>query len=236
MRHEALALFEQGIKSRYELDVVIGIDEAGRGSLAGPVFAGACAITDPQNTTFVNDSKLLSQHQREQAFDMLPAHALFAAGSASAAEIDANGILIATYRAMERALSAVLPAVRERWGVGARIGVIVDGSLLPPFLETREGLIAMAIIDADASVLSVAGASIAAKVVRDGVMREMARHIHGYGFEGNVGYGTREHIEALRTRGPSAEHRRTFVVKQLQPQAEELPLEHTREQGARKRR
>jgi hypothetical protein len=60
MRHEALALFEQGIKSRYELDVVIGIDEAGRGSLAGPVYAGACAITDPQNTSFINDSKLLS--------------------------------------------------------------------------------------------------------------------------------------------------------------------------------
>jgi ribonuclease HII len=236
MRHEALALFEQGIKLRYELDVVIGIDEAGRGSLAGPVFAGACAITDPQNTTFINDSKLLSPRQREQAFEALPAHAVFATGSASAAEIDALGILGATFQAMERALTGVLPAVRERWGMGARIGVVVDGSLLPPFLEAQDRLTSMAIIDADASVLSVAGASIAAKVVRDGVMRQMARRIHGYGFEGNVGYGTREHIEALRARGPSPEHRRTFVVKQLQPQAEELPLEHTRKPGARKRR
>jgi len=236
MRHEALALFEQGIKLRYELDVVIGIDEAGRGALAGPVFAGACAITDPRDTTFINDSKLLSPHQREQAFEVLPAHAVFATGSVSAAEIDAQGILGATFRAMERALTGVLPAVREQWGTGARIGVVVDGSLLPPFLEAQDRLTSMAIIDADASVLCVAGASIAAKVVRDGVMRQMARHIHGYGFEGNVGYGTREHIEALRTRGPSSEHRRTFVVKQLQPQAEELPLERTRQPGARKRR
>jgi ribonuclease HII len=235
MRHEALALFEQGIKSRYELDAVIGIDEAGRGSLAGPVCAGACVITDPRNTMFINDSKLLSLRQRQQAFELLPAHALFATGSASAAEIDVSGILNATYRAMERALNLVLPAVRERWGTGARIGVVVDGPLLPPFLAVEEHLIAMAIIDADACVLSVAGASIAAKVIRDGVMREMARHIHGYGFERNVGYGTREHIEALRAKGPSPEHRRTFVVKQLQP-AEVLPLERTSKPGARKRR
>ncbi len=235
MRHEALALFEQGIKSRYELDVVVGIDEAGRGSLAGPVFAGACAITDPRGTTFINDSKLLSQHQREQAFEILPAHAVFSTGSASAAEIDAIGILSATFCAMERALYDLLPTVRERWGTGARIGVVVDGSLLPPFLEAQGHLISMAIIDADASVLSVAGASIVAKVTRDGVMREMARHIRGYGFEGNVGYGTREHIEALRTKGPSREHRRTFVVKQL-VQTEELPLGRTTQPGARKRR
>ncbi len=235
MRHEALALFEQGIRSRYELDTVIGIDEAGRGALAGPVYAGACAVFDPQNTSFINDSKLLSPRQRQQAFELLPAHALFATGSASAAEIDADGILSATYKAMERALDLVLPLVRERWGAGARIGVVVDGSLLPPFLVARKHLISMAIIDADASVLSVAGASIAAKVVRDGIMREMARHIHGYGFEGNVGYGTRQHIEALRARGPSPEHRRTFVVKQLQP-AEELPLERTSKSGPRKHR
>ena len=101
MRHEALALFEEGIKSRYELDVVIGIDEAGRGALAGPVYAGACAITDPRGTMFINDSKLLSQHQREQAFELLPAHALFATGNSTAAEIDVDGILQATYRAME---------------------------------------------------------------------------------------------------------------------------------------
>lgn len=235
MRHEALALFEQGIKLRYELDVVIGIDEAGRGSLAGPVYAGACAITDSRGTMFINDSKLLSQRQREQAFELLHAHALFATGSASAGEVDANGILGATYRAMERALTSVLPMVKEHWGTGARIGVVVDGSLLPPFLEADEHMVSMAIIDADASVLSVAGASIVAKVVRDGVMRAMARHIRGYGFEGNVGYGTREHIEALRFKGPSSEHRRTFVVKQLQP-VEELPLERTRKPGARKRR
>lgn len=235
MRHEALALFEQGIKSRYDLDVIVGIDEAGRGSLAGPVYAGACAITDPCGTGFINDSKLLSQRQREQAFEMLPAHALFATGSSTAAEIDAEGILHATYEAMEKALLLLLPAVREHWGTGSRIGIVVDGPLLPPFLECEEHLISMAIIDADATVLSVAGASIAAKVLRDAAMRVMARHVHGYGFEGNVGYGTREHIEALRVKGPSGEHRRTFVVKQL-VETEELPLGQTAQPGTGKRR
>lgn len=235
MRHEALALFEQGIKSRYELDVIIGIDEAGRGALVGPVYAGACAVMDPRNTMFINDSKLLSQRQREQAFELLPAHALFATGSSTAAEIDANGILHATYRAMEKALLLLLPMVREHWGTGSRIGIVVDGPLLPPFLEQENQLMSMAIIDADASVLSVAAASVAAKVSRDSVMRVMARHIHGYGFEGNVGYGTREHIEALRTRGPSAEHRRTFVVKQL-VETEEVSLGKAAQPGAGKRR
>jgi len=202
VRHEALALFEQGLKSRYDLDVIVGIDEAGRGALAGPVYAGACAITDGSGTMFINDSKLLSQRQREQAFELLPAHALFATGSSTAAEIDAQGILHATYKAMEKALLLLLPEVRERWGTGARIGVVIDGPLLPPFLEPEEKLVAMAIIDADATVLSVAGASIAAKVSRDAAMRAMARHVHGYGFEGNVGYGTHEHIEALRVKGP----------------------------------
>lgn len=235
MRHEALALFEQGIKSRYELDVIIGIDEAGRGALAGPVYAGACAITDPRGTTFINDSKLLSQNQREHAFELLPAHAFFATGSSTAAEIDAEGILHATYEAMEKALLLLLPSVRERWGTGSRIGVVVDGPLLPPFLERDEHMISMAIIDADATVLSVAGASIAAKVSRDAAMRALARRVHGYGFEGNVGYGTREHIEALRTGGPSAEHRRTFVVKQL-VETEELPLGRTTQPNTRKHR
>jgi len=235
MRHEALALFEQGIKSRYELDVIIGIDEAGRGALAGPVYVGACAITDPRGTAFINDSKLLSQRQRERAFELLPAHAVFATGSCTAAEIDADGILPATFRAMEKALLLLLPAVRQRWGIGSRIGVVVDGSLLPPFLQQDKHLISMAIIDADATLLSVAGASIAAKVSRDAAMRVMARHVHGYGFEGNVGYGTRQHIEALRTRGPSGEHRRTFVVKQL-VETEELPLGRTAQPGAGKRR
>jgi ribonuclease HII len=235
VRHEALALFEQGIKSRYELDVIIGIDEAGRGALAGPVYAGACAITDPRGTTFINDSKLLSQNQREQAFELLPAHALFETGSSTAAEIDELGIVQATYRAMEKALMRLLPAVRERWGAGSRIGVVVDGPLLPSFLVRDEHLISMAIIDADATVLSVAGASIAAKVSRDAVMRSLARRVHGYGFEGNVGYGTKQHIDALRVKGPSDEHRRTFVVKRL-AEAEELLFGQTTQPDARKHR
>lgn len=236
MRHEALALYEQGLKSRYDLDVIVGIDEAGRGALAGPVYAGACAITDPRGTGFINDSKLLSQRQREEAFEMLPSHALFATGSSSAAEIDAKGILHATYEAMERAFLLVLPDVREHWGTGARIGVVVDGPLLPPFLEREERhVIPMAIVDADSTVLCVAGASIAAKVSRDAAMRVMARHVHGYGFEGNVGYGTHEHIEALRSKGPSGEHRRTFIVKQLL-ETEELPLGRPAQPGTRRRR
>ncbi len=233
MRHEALALFEQGIKMRYGLDVVIGIDEAGRGALAGPVYAGACAITDPRNTGFINDSKVLSQRQRETAYALLPEHALFATGYATAAEVDACGILPATYAAMERAFHALFPLVQARYETG-RVGVVVDGPLLPPFLRGREDPVCMAVVDADAMVLAVAGASIAAKVERDHAMRQMAHHVHGYGLERNVGYGTHEHIEALRIKGPSPEHRRTFVVKQLEETQEELPLEKSAQSHPRK--
>lgn len=235
MRHEALALFEQGIKTRYGFDVVVGIDEAGRGSLAGPVTAGACAITDPRDTAFINDSKLLSPRQRQQALAALPAHAVFTTASASAAEVDELGIVGATFRAMERALKLEMPCVYARWGPNIRVGVVVDGSLFPPFLAGNNAVTAVAIVDADACVLSVAGASIAAKVVRDGFMRELGRRIRGYGFETNAGYGTRRHIEALRTKGPSSEHRRTFVVKELL-QEEALPFETQCQSESRKRR
>ncbi len=225
MRHEALALFEGGIKRRYELDVLVGIDEAGRGALAGPVYAGACVMTDPHETAFINDSKLLSRRQRETAYGLLPAHALFATGSATAVEVDAHGILQATYAAMERALHALLPSVQARYGTAARLGVVVDGPLLPGFLRDRGELPGLAIIDADATILAVAGASIAAKVERDRLMCALAEKIRGYGFERNVGYGTQEHIDALRRLGPSRIHRHSFVVRRLlDPPPEELPF------------
>lgn len=235
MRHEALALFEQGIKERYGFDIIIGVDEAGRGSLAGPVTAGACAITDPRDTAFINDSKLLSPRQRQQALASLPVHAVFTTASASAAEVDELGIVGATFRAMERALELEMSCVYARWGSDVRVGVVVDGSLFPPFLAGNNTVTALAIVDADACLLSVAGASIAAKVVRDGFMRELGRRIRGYGFETNAGYGTHWHIEALRMKGPSPEHRRTFVVKELS-QEEVLPFETKRQSDSRKRR
>ncbi|HNW83926.1 MAG: ribonuclease HII [Candidatus Cryosericum sp.] len=231
MRHEALALMEQGVRIRYGFDAIIGIDEAGRGALAGPVYAGACAVTDASGTGFINDSKVLSRRQREQAFELLPAHALVATGCASAAQIDACGILQATYEAMEMAFRLLLPQVQERWGSTARIGVVVDGSLLPPFLQTQP-VAALAVVDADALLLSVAAASIAAKVTRDRTMVDLSRRVHGYGFEGNVGYGTQEHIDAIRKRGLSAEHRHSFVIRELVT-TEELPFAPRPQQGTR---
>lgn len=234
MRHEALALMEQGVRVRYGLDTVIGIDEAGRGALAGPVYAGACAVTDTRETAFINDSKVLSRRQREQAFDLLPDHALFATGFTSAAQIDACGILQATYQAMEMAFQDLLPRVREHWGNSARIGVVVDGPLLPPFLEAQK-VTALAVVDADALLLSVAAASIAAKVTRDRTMLELSRRVRGYGFESNVGYGTREHINAIRGRGLSTEHRHSFVIRELAT-IEELPFAARPQQGTRQHR
>lgn len=224
MRHEALALFEQGLKVRYGVDAIIGIDEAGRGALAGPVYAAACIITDPRSTGFINDSKLLSERQRQQAYTLMPSHAVFATGVASVAEIDRENILRATWLAMERAYRQLVPLLADRGWTLARLGVVVDGPSLPPFLCESGVPTALALIDADAVILAVAGASIAAKVERDRCMRDLSRRIHGYGLDHNVGYGTREHIAALRARGPSSEHRRTFVVKALLPPDEELPL------------
>ncbi len=177
---------------------VAGVDEAGRGPLAGPV-AAAAVILDPQSLPRgLNDSKLLTPEAREKLFEAIMARALAVAiGFASAAEIDAVNIRQATFIAMRRALAALAASPAY---------VLIDGNDLPQSLccagET--------IVRGDGAVLSIAAASIVAKVARDRLMRRLCAIHPVYGFSQHVGYATEAHLAAIEAHGPCPYHRLSF--------------------------
>ncbi len=178
---------------------VAGIDEAGRGAWAGPVVAAA-AILNPaqvQNLRRVNDSKQLTPRQRESLFPIVQAACLaWGIGRADAAEIDALGIVPATRLAMRRAVAGLSLSPDA---------LIIDALRLPDVRLPQR-----AFNFADSISLSVAAASILAKVTRDRLMVELAAAFPGYGFERHKGYGTQAHQAALRAQGACAAHRKTF--------------------------
>jgi ribonuclease HII len=176
--------------------IICGIDEAGRGPWAGPVVASA-VILDPSNfPQGLNDSKKLTPEKREALFDPIMNSADVGVGIVSAAEIDEINILQATYLAMRRALQNLKSQPTL---------ALVDGNrapLLPCSVQT--------IVKGDAKSLSIAAASIIAKVTRDRIMVEMDSQYSGYGFAKHKGYGTAAHAAALAKYGPCTEHRRSF--------------------------
>ncbi|WP_371396968.1 ribonuclease HII [Fretibacter rubidus] len=179
------------------LHPVCGIDEAGRGPLAGPVVAAA-VILDPDNIPHgLNDSKALSQSAREHVLNDIRAHALIGIGISEPAEIDQVNILASTMIAMQRAFHA-LPIVPQT--------ALIDGNRYPDLpCETQ------AIVKGDAKCLSIAAASIVAKVTRDNLMALADDRFPGYGFAGHKGYGTKAHREAIATLGPCPIHRFSFA-------------------------
>jgi ribonuclease HII len=181
--------------------IVAGVDEAGRGPLAGPVLAAA-AVIDAGRLEIalrdrIDDSKKLSPARREAVFAELAGCARLALGAASVAEIDRFNILGATMLAMRRAVLSlgILPDL-----------VLIDGNRTPEL-----PCAARAVVGGDARSLSIAAASIAAKVVRDRIMARLAARHPGFGWERNAGYGTAAHREALVRLGPTAHHRRSFA-------------------------
>ncbi|MCB2149868.1 MAG: ribonuclease HII [Rhodobacteraceae bacterium] len=176
---------------------VAGVDEAGRGPLCGPVVAAAVRLDPARIPEGLNDSKALSASRREALFAALCAVADLAWAEASVAEIDEHNILRASHLAMERALAG-LP--------GGADYALIDGNMIPRGLA----LPAEAVVKGDARSLSIAAASIVAKVVRDRIMVDLAQQHPGYGWERNAGYPTRDHLAALRDLGPTPHHRRSF--------------------------
>jgi ribonuclease HII len=176
--------------------VVCGIDEAGRGPWAGPVVAAAVILDPARVPRGIDDSKRLRPAAREELFQALLTCASIGVGAASVNEIDSINILQATMRAMERALAALPRAP------GA---ALVDGNRLP-VLPCR----AAAVVGGDRRSLSIAAASIVAKVTRDRMMRELSRDFPAYGWERNKGYGTSTHAAALARHGVSPHHRLSF--------------------------
>ncbi|MFW5742116.1 MAG: ribonuclease HII [Spirochaetota bacterium] len=177
--------------------LICGVDEAGRGPLAGPVSAAAVILPRGYPVEELRDSKRLTAGRREHLFDAITADALaWGIGWASHVEIDTINILRASHLAMRRAVAAL--TVRPE-------GAIVDGSVLPEL-----GVPAEAIVKADATVPAVMAASILAKVARDRWMEAYARIDPRYGFNAHKGYPTPRHREVLAALGPSAIHRRSF--------------------------
>lgn len=178
---------------------VAGIDEAGRGPLAGPVAAAAVILDPARIPKGLNDSKLLAADVREALYEEIVSRAIgVSVAFASAAEIDTVNIRQATFMAMRRALAglAILPAY-----------VLVDGNDLPPCLICQ----GETLIKGDARSASIAAASIVAKVTRDRLMRRLCGFHPVYGFSRHVGYATRDHLAALAEHGPCAFHRLTFA-------------------------
>ena len=176
---------------------IAGVDEVGRGPLAGPVTAAA-VILDPDNIPpGLNDSKKLSARTRDALFEAIMASARVGIAHCSPAEIDEHNILRASHIAMLRAVALLDPAPDH---------LLIDGNLLPRDCDTS----AEPIIKGDGKSLSIAAASIVAKVTRDRIMVDLAQQHPGYGWERNAGYPSKSHISALQDLGVTPHHRRSF--------------------------
>jgi ribonuclease HII len=182
---------------------ICGVDEAGRGPLAGPVVAAAVILDPARPIDGLADSKVLTAERREALAICIRRDAIaFAVGVAEVAEIDSVNILQATWLAMRRAVIALRPAAEF---------ALVDGNLLPPL-----PIGARAIIGGDALEPAISAASIIAKTYRDALMARLDAVHPGYGFAEHMGYSTPRHLERLRALGPCAVHRRSFApVREL---------------------
>jgi ribonuclease HII len=202
--------FESALHAR-GVHRVAGVDEAGRGPLAGPVAAAAVILPRGFTCPGLDDSKKISASRREVFYQHLTENQgiIWAVATADCAEIDRHNILRATHLAMRRAVEALVPPPDH---------CLIDGLPLRGFPFPHDG-----IVKGDGLSLSIAAASIIAKVTRDRMMREIDREFPEFGFARHQGYGTKEHLEALRIHGPCRHHRRSF-----QPVAQlALPLDGT---------
>ena len=188
------------IEDSLGLQVICGVDEAGRGPLAGPVCAAAVILPKHLRIPGLTDSKKLTDKKRRELFPIIQEQAIaYGIGLASESEIDEINILQATFLAMRRALDqlSVRPEI-----------ALIDGNR-----ETDFGLPVKTVVKGDSLSANIAAASILAKVTRDNLMVELAEKYPEYGFEIHKGYGTKAHYEALRTYGPCPIHRKTFLKK-----------------------
>ena len=186
--------FDNGVK------VICGVDEAGRGPLAGPVCAAAVILPPNAEIPGLNDSKKLSDKKRRELYPVIMEKAVaYGIGFADHDEIDRINILQATFLAMERAI--------------AQLSVKPELALIDGNREKDFGLPVKTVVHGDSLSASIAAASVLAKVTRDDIMLQMAEQYPGYGFEIHKGYGTKAHYEALSQHGPCPIHRMTFLKK-----------------------
>lgn len=195
-RTDALKHYE---RQYAQYNYICGIDEAGRGPLAGPVVAGAVILPKDCDILYINDSKKLSPVRREELYDVIMERAVaVGVGLATPERIDEINILQATYEAMRDAVSRLDPEP----------DILLNDAVTIPGID----ILQVPIIKGDAKSISIGAASIIAKVTRDRIMVEYDAQYPEYGFAGHKGYGSKEHIAAIQKYGPSPIHRRTFIT------------------------
>lgn len=194
-RIEKLRFYEEKYR---EFEYICGIDEVGRGPLAGPVVAGAVILPRDCRILYINDSKQLSEKKREELYDIIMnSAAACAVGYATPERIDEINILQATYEAMREAVSKL----------ALRPDILLNDAVTIPGINIPQ----VPIIKGDAKSITIGAASIIAKVTRDRLMREYDKVFPQFDFAGNKGYGSAAHIEALQKYGPTPIHRRSFI-------------------------
>ena len=198
-RTEAMSVLE---KENSDHQAICGIDEVGRGPFAGPVVAGAVILPKDHPILYLNDSKKLSEKKREELYEVILKEAVATGiGMASPARIDEINILQATYEAMRMAIS----------NLSVQPDLLLNDAVTIPEIEIMQ----IPIIKGDAKSVSIAAASILAKVTRDRLMVEYEKVFPGYDFASNKGYGTKAHIEGLKKFGPTPIHRMSFIHKYI---------------------
>ena len=198
-RTEAMSVFE---KEYSDHQAICGIDEVGRGPFAGPVVAGAVILPKDHPILYLNDSKKLSEKKREELYEVILKEAVATGiGMAIPARIDEINILQATYEAMRMAIS----------NLSVQPDLLLNDAVTIPEIEIMQ----IPIIKGDAKSVSIAAASILAKVTRDRLMVEYEKVFPGYDFASNKGYGTKAHIEGLKKLGPTPIHRMSFIHKYI---------------------
>ena len=197
---ERLSLMREFERQYADCAFICGIDEAGRGPLAGPVAAGAAILPKDCQILYLNDSKKLSESRREELFLEIKEKAIaWSVGIVGPERIDEINILQATYEAMRQAIAKLDPAPQ----------ILLNDAVTIPQVAIPQ----VPIIKGDAKSVSIAAASILAKVTRDHMMEEYDKEYPEYGFAKHKGYGTAAHIAALKEFGPTPIHRRTFITK-----------------------
>lgn len=197
-RLRAMKEYEYSFLSKENV-VIAGVDEAGRGPLAGPVVAAAAILNVDDDFIYLNDSKKVTPKRRDILYNDIMNRTIYGIGIVSAEEIDEMNILQATYKAMRMAIDKL----------SKRPEVLLNDAVIIPGID--ESIHQEKIIKGDAKSVSIAAASILAKVTRDGYMEELGEKYPEYGFEKHKGYGTKAHIEAIKKYGITPEHRKTFL-------------------------
>jgi len=188
---------DKRLKFKSLMKIIAGVDEVGRGSLIGPVYAAAVILNKSVNSKILKDSKTLTKEKREILFNYIKKNSIWATGKASVKEIDKINILQASLLAMKRAIKKLKKKPSR---------VLIDGNKIPDLKNYN----LRAIVKGDQKIPSISAASIIAKVTRDKFIKTLAKKNKGYYWDQNFGYGTKQHLKAIKKLGVNKHHRKTF--------------------------